>query len=300
VRFPQDETKVFKIIWVNPDYSQFHIEYKGEMYDLPEFVSKVTDGEELKFDQLLYESAPGKWTKLGALFPTNDDESNHTTPDDKSFSLDSNTGTTTTTNAERNFEEVTSSTHTLSSTSSHAHTGNFPNFSHNPSHNVASFNVSSPPKRVLLVHLDDESSMPRRVTTYASSWRDLARDIARRFHLHSFDLDSYEMKIFDQEFNVFVHTPEEFIDFPEKSKMVLTKKDVNSSHESNSNSTDPDTAPSSPSSHQDSPNRPPALAPAPAHHANANVTTTNAYTNTETVTTVTSATSPKLKKGGDD
>lgn len=42
VRFINDEDRVFKIIWVSPDFKEFHTEYQGNLYtNLADFVSKV-------------------------------------------------------------------------------------------------------------------------------------------------------------------------------------------------------------------------------------------------------------------
>ncbi len=42
VRFIGDEDRVFKIIWVSPDFKEFHTEYQGQLYsNLADFVNKV-------------------------------------------------------------------------------------------------------------------------------------------------------------------------------------------------------------------------------------------------------------------
>jgi hypothetical protein len=85
VRFINDEDRVFKIIWVSPDYKEFHTEYQGQLYtNLADFVNKIFEDFQkpsndpnvpppgnLRFDELMYELSPGKWVRLaGHLFPS--------------------------------------------------------------------------------------------------------------------------------------------------------------------------------------------------------------------------------------
>eukprot|EP00026_Physarum_polycephalum_P007366 Phypoly_transcript_07425.p1 GENE.Phypoly_transcript_07425~~Phypoly_transcript_07425.p1 ORF type:complete len:533 (+),score=75.67 Phypoly_transcript_07425:71-1600(+) len=85
VRFINDEDRVFKIIWVSPDFKEFHTEYQGQLYsNLADFVNKIFEDFQkpsndpnapppgnLRFDELMYELSPGKWVRLaGHLFPS--------------------------------------------------------------------------------------------------------------------------------------------------------------------------------------------------------------------------------------
>lgn len=85
VRFINDEDRVFKIMWVSPDFKEFHTEYQGNLYyNLADFVNKIFEDFQkpsndptapppgnLRFDELMYELSPGKWVRLaGHLFPS--------------------------------------------------------------------------------------------------------------------------------------------------------------------------------------------------------------------------------------